>query len=103
MIMTAQTDTVTKTKTTSTLQEPGMYKVLFLNDDVTPMDFVVQVLVEFFKHNSERASSIMQQIHNNGSGVAGIFTYEIAEQKGVETTVFARENGYPLQIKIEPA
>lgn len=103
MIMTAQTDTVTKTKTTSTLQEPGMYKVLFLNDDVTPMDFVVQVLVEFFKHNSERASSIMQQIHNNGSGVAGVFTYEIAEQKGVETTVFARENGYPLQIKIEPA
>ena len=103
MIMTAQTDTVTKTKTTSTLQEPGMYKVLFLNDDVTPMDFVVQILVEFFKHNSERASSIMQQIHNNGSGVAGVFTYEIAEQKGVETTVFARENGYPLQIKIEPA
>ena len=103
MIMTSQADTITKTKATSTLQEPGMYKVLFLNDDVTPMDFVIQVLVEFFKHNSERASSIMQQIHNNGSGVAGIYTYEIAEQKGVETTVFARENGYPLQIKIEPA
>jgi ATP-dependent Clp protease adaptor protein ClpS len=101
--MTAQADTITKTKATSTLQEPGMYKVLFLNDDVTPMDFVIQVLVEFFKHNSERASSIMQQIHNNGSGVAGVYTYEIAEQKGVETTVFARENGYPLQIKIEPA
>ena len=101
--MTAQAETITKTKATSTLQEPGMYKVLFLNDDVTPMDFVIQVLVEFFKHNSERASSIMQQIHNNGSGVAGVYTYEIAEQKGVETTVFARENGYPLQIKIEPA
>ena len=103
MIMTAQADTITNTKATSTLQEPGMYKVLFLNDDVTPMDFVIQVLVEFFKHNSERASSIMQQIHNNGSGVAGVYTYEIAEQKGVETTVFARENGYPLQIKIEQA
>ena len=103
MIMTAQADTITKTKATSTLQEPGMYKVPFLNDDVTPMDFVIQVLVEFFKHNSERASSIMQQIHNNGSGVAGVYTYEIAEQKSVETTVFARENGYPLQIKIEPA
>ena len=101
--MTAQAETVTKTKATSTLQEPGMYKVLFLNDNVTPMDFVIQVLVEFFKHNSQRASSIMQQIHNNGSGVAGVYTYEIAEQKGVETTVFARENGYPLQIKIEPA
>ena len=103
MIMTAQSDTVTKEKQISALKEPGMFKVVFYNDDVTPMDFVVQVLVELFKHNVERANSIMQQIHNNGSGVAGIYTYEIAEQKGVETSVLARENGYPLQVKIDPA
>ena len=103
MIMTTQADTVTKEKQTIALKEPGMYKVVFYNDNVTPMDFVVQVLVELFKHNIERANSIMQQIHNNGSGVAGIFTYEIAEQKGVETSVLARENGYPLQVKIDPA
>jgi len=101
--MTTQADTVTKEKQTIALKEPGMYKVVFYNDNVTPMDFVVQVLVELFKHNIERANSIMQQIHNNGSGVAGIFTYEIAEQKGVETSVLARENGYPLQVKIDPA
>jgi ATP-dependent Clp protease adaptor protein ClpS len=101
--MTAQADTVTKEKQTSALKEPSMYKVVFYNDNVTPMDFVVQVLVELFRHNVERANSIMQQIHNNGSGVAGVFTYEIAEQKGVETSVLARENGYPLQVKIDPA
>jgi ATP-dependent Clp protease adaptor protein ClpS len=103
MTMTAQADTVTKQKQTSALKEPGMFKVVFYNDNVTPMDFVVQVLVELFRHNTERANSIMQQIHNNGSGVAGVFTYEIAEQKGLETSVLARENGYPLQIKIDPA
>ena len=103
MIMTTQADTVTKEKQTSALKEPSMYKVVFYNDNVTPMDFVVQILVELFRHNVERANSIMQQIHNNGSGVAGIYTYEIAEQKGVETSVLARENGYPLQVKIDPA
>lgn len=101
--MTAQTETITKEKQTSALKEPGMYKVVFFNDNVTPMNFVVQILVELFKHNPERANSIMQQIHNNGSGVAGIYPYEIAEQKGVETSVLARENGYPLQVKIDPA
>jgi ATP-dependent Clp protease adaptor protein ClpS len=101
--MTAQSDTITKEKQTTELKEPGMYKVVLFNDDVTPMDFVVQVLVDFFKHTVERANSIMQQVHQNGTGVAGVYTYEIAEQKGVETTVLAREHGYPLQIKIEPA
>jgi ATP-dependent Clp protease adaptor protein ClpS len=101
--MTSQADTATKQKQSTSLKEPGMYKVVFYNDNVTPMDFVVQILVELYRHNVERANSIMQQIHNNGSGVAGIYTYEIAEQKGVETSVLARENGYPLQIKIDPA
>ena len=80
-----------------------MYKVTFFNDNVTPMDFVVQVLKEIFKHNIDRAEAIMQQIHQNGQGVAGIYTYEIAEQKGVETSVLARESGYPLQVKVDLA
>jgi ATP-dependent Clp protease adaptor protein ClpS len=101
--MTTHTDTVTKEKQISAIKEPGMYKVTFFNDNVTPMDFVVQVLKEIFKHNIDRAEAIMQQIHQNGQGVAGIYTYEIAEQKGVETSVLARESGYPLQVKVDPA
>jgi len=101
--MTTQTETVTKTKQTSAVKEPGMYKVTFFNDNVTPMDFVVQVLKDIFKHNADRANAIMQQIHQNGQGVAGIYTFEIAEQKGVETSVLARENGYPLQVKVDLA
>lgn len=101
--MTIQTsgDTVTKERVITKLKEPGMYKVVFLNDNVTPMDFVVQVLVEIFHHSKEKADKIMLDIHNEGSGVAGVYTYEIAEQKGVETTVLARESGFPLGIKIE--
>jgi ATP-dependent Clp protease adaptor protein ClpS len=101
--MTTHTDTVTKEKQISAIKEPGMYKVTFFNDNVTPMDFVVQVLKEIFKHNIDRAEAIMQQIHQNGQGVAGIYTYEIAEQKGVETCVLARESGYPLQVKVDLA
>jgi ATP-dependent Clp protease adaptor protein ClpS len=101
--MTTHTDTVIKEKQISAIKEPGMYKVTFFNDNVTPMDFVVQVLKEIFKHNIDRAEAIMQQIHQNGQGVAGIYTYEIAEQKGVETSVLARESGYPLQVKVDPA
>jgi ATP-dependent Clp protease adaptor protein ClpS len=101
--MTTHTDTVTKEKQISAIKEPCMYKVTYFNDNVTPMDFVVQVLKEIFKHNIERAEAILQQIHQNGQGVAGIYTYEIAEQKGVETSVLARESGYPLQVKVDPA
>ena len=101
--MTSHTDTVTKEKQISAIKEPGMYKVTFFNDSVTPMEFVVQVLKEIFKHNIDRAEAIMQQIHQNGQGVAGIYTYEIAEQKGVETSVLARESGYPLQVKVDLA
>ena len=101
--MTTHTDTVTKEKQISAIKEPGMYKVTFFNDNITPMDFVLQVLKEIFKHNIDRAEAIMQQIHQNGQGVAGIYTYEIAEQKGVETSVLARESGYPLQVKVDLA
>jgi ATP-dependent Clp protease adaptor protein ClpS len=66
------------------------------------MDFVVQVLMTIFKHSESTANKITQEVHSKGEGIAGIFTYEIAEQKGVETTVLAREQGFPLAIKVEP-
>jgi len=99
--MTTSADTIVKEKIGQKFKEPGLYKVVFLNDNVTPMDFVVQVLKDIFHHSGPKADAIMKEIHNSGSGIAGVYPYEIAEQKGVETTVLARENGFPLGIKIE--
>lgn len=83
------------------IKEPGLFKVIFLNDDYTPMDFVVSLIIEIFKHSEEGAISITNQIHQEGSGVVGIYTYEIAEQKSIEATNLSRDNGFPLRIKIE--
>ena len=87
----------TKTKTV----EPKNWKVILLNDDKTPMDFVVGVLKEIFRHTPETATKVMLSIHSEGSGVAGVYTYEIAESKSVETTEISRANGFPLQVKLE--
>lgn len=84
-----------------TVQEPKRWKVVILNDDSTPMDFVISVLVEIFKHNPAAAQAIMLQVHEEGSGIAGVYSFEIAEVKAVEATNQARTNGYPLQIKLE--
>lgn len=84
-----------------TVQEPKRWKVVILNDDSTPMDFVISVLVEIFKHNPASAQAIMLQVHEEGSGIAGVYSFEIAEVKAVEATNQARTNGYPLQIKLE--
>lgn len=81
--------------------EPGKWKVVLLNDDATPFDFVISLLIETFKHNPESARNITMQIHEQGSGVAGTYSFEIAEVKAVEATNLARTNGFPLQIKIE--
>ena len=83
------------------IQEPKRWKVVLLNDDTTPMDFVVGILTEIFKHTQETAKEITLEIHNNGSGIAGIYSFEIAEAKAVEATQLARSNGFPLQIKME--
>lgn len=83
------------------IQEPKLWKVIFLNDDHTPMDFVVGVLTEIFKHSQETAKDITMQIHSEGSGIAGVYSFEIAEVKAVEATNLARANGFPLQIKLE--
>lgn len=84
-----------------TVQEPKNWKVIFLNDDTTPMEFVVSLLVDIFKHTHDSAKDIMLQVHETGSGIAGVYSFEIAEAKAVESTNLARTNGFPLQIKLE--
>jgi ATP-dependent Clp protease adaptor protein ClpS len=84
-----------------TTREPKNWKVIFLNDDATPMNFVIQVLVEIFRHTDESAEDVTMQVHETGSGVAGVYSFEIAEAKAVEATNLARTNGFPLQIKLE--
>ena len=103
--MTMATDTEVKLdeKIEKIVLEPGKYNVIFLNDDQTPMEFVVEMLVHIFKHSNDTANKIMMDIHEQGSGIAGTFTFEIAEQKANETVMLARGNGFPLNIKIEKA
>jgi ATP-dependent Clp protease adaptor protein ClpS len=81
--------------------EPKRWKVIVLNDDSTPMEFVVAVLIEIFKHSHDSARDIMLQVHETGSGIAGVYSFEIAEAKAVEATNQARTNNHPLQIKLE--
>lgn len=84
------------------INEPKKYKVLFLNDDKTPIEFVVELLITIFKHTEDTARDITLKVHNEGAAVVGIYSYEIAEQKGVEATKLARDHNFPLQIKIDP-
>ena len=98
------TKAVTRVKPTPNLnlKEPPLYRVIYINDSVTTMEFVVQTLVEIFNHSPEEAEAVTTKIHEDGSGTAAILPYEMAEQKGVEVTQLARNNGFPLQIKLEP-
>ena len=81
--------------------EPRRWKVILLNDDSTPMEFVIALLMETFRHTAESDNDIMLQVHETGSGVAGVYSFEIAEAKAVEATNLARTNGHALQIKLE--
>jgi ATP-dependent Clp protease adaptor protein ClpS len=72
-----------------------------MNDDVTSMEFVVTSLIEYFKYNPDTASVITQNIHEKGSAVVAVLPYELAEQKGIEVTLDARSQGFPLQVKVE--
>jgi ATP-dependent Clp protease adaptor protein ClpS len=83
------------------ISEPKNWKVILLNDDSTPMEFVISLLIEIFKHTPDTAKGIMLQVHETGSGIAGIYSFEIAEAKAVDATQQARTNGFPLQIKLE--
>lgn len=81
--------------------EPNLYKVIILNDDYTPMDFVVYVLKTFFKHDDRSAEKIMLDVHKQGSGVAGVYNFEVAETKALQVNQFAKSNKYPLKSIIE--
>lgn len=83
------------------ITEPPMYKVILLNDDYTPMDFVVEILMVVFKLSEEESTRIMMNVHEKGSGLCGVYTYEIAETKVVTVHSVAEENGYPLRSIME--
>ena len=98
----SQIDSITKTKINQGIAEPPMFKIIYLNDNATPMEFVIETLVESFDYNIETAEKITVDIHESGSAVVAVLPYELAEQKGIEITVQARNNNYPLQVKLEP-
>ena len=87
----------TKPKT----KKPSMYNVLLLNDDYTPMEFVIEMLQTYFSKSQEQATEIMLHIHQKGIGICGLYTYEIAESKATQVLDKARKNQHPLQIKLE--
>ena len=93
--------TAVLTKPKETTERPPMYKVLLLNDDYTPMEFVVAVLEQVFLMQRDRAISLMLDIHNKGVGVAGVFTHEIAETKALQVMAIARSHEHPLRCTIE--
>ncbi len=84
------------------LQKPPFYKVILLNDDFTPMEFVVVILQRFFRKNREEATRIMLHVHQKGTGICGVFTREVAETKVQLVLDFAKENKHPLQCTLEP-
>jgi ATP-dependent Clp protease adaptor protein ClpS len=93
--------TNTEEKIETQLKPPKHWKVVFLNDDATPMEFVIELLISIFNHNEQSAKEITLEIHNTGSGIAGIYNFEIAEHKGLEATTVSRSNGFPLSINVE--
>lgn len=94
-------DTGVVTRTKPTTQKPAMYKVLLLNDDYTPMEFVIMVLMGFFGMNNQQATDVMLHVHKRGVGVCGVFSYEVAETKVSQVMDCARQNEHPLQCTME--
>jgi ATP-dependent Clp protease adaptor protein ClpS len=99
--MSTDIDVVIDTKTVKKTKEPSKYKVVMLNDNHTPMDWVIDLLKTIFKHSETTAKELTMKIHNEGSAVVGIYTYEIAEQKMVEAVNASRDRGFPLQLTLE--
>ena len=91
----------TLTKEKVKLDEPSLYDVIFLNDNITTQQFVIKVIKQIFNKTQEQAEVIMKKIHTNGQGTVGSYVHEVAEQKGIETTLLARQENYPLQVKVK--
>ena len=89
------------TKARPKTKKPSLYKVIMLNDDYTPMEFVVLVLQEFFRKTQEEATEIMLHVHQRGVGVCGVYTYEVAETKATQVMDLARKQQHPLQLQLE--
>lgn len=98
----AQSETRTRIKPSEQLKEPPMFRVIYLNDNQTTVEFVVESLIEFFDYTPETAEQITIDIHETGRAVVAVLPFEIAEQKGIEVTLSARSQSYPLQVKLEP-
>lgn len=90
-----------KIRIDESVKEPSKAKVIYLNDDKTPMDFVVDSLIKYFKHDDDAAYNLTMDVHEKGSAVVAVLPYEIAETKGVAVTSDARSQGYPLVVKIQ--
>jgi ATP-dependent Clp protease adaptor protein ClpS len=97
----ATPETKTRIQPKLNIKEPSRYKVIYVNDEVTTFEFVVRSLITVFGYDYDGASGITHTIHEAGSAVVAVLPYEIAEQKGVEVTLLAREEGFPLAVKIE--
>ena len=95
----AQSQVVLETRPRT--KKPSMYKVIMLNDDYTPMEFVVYVLQRFFSMSGDQATAIMLNVHQRGVGVCGVYSYEVAEAKATQVMDYARQNEHPLQLQIE--
>jgi ATP-dependent Clp protease adaptor protein ClpS len=98
----SQSDAIAKIKTVEGIKEPPMFKIIYLNDSQTSMEFVIETLIDFFDYTTQTAVKITEDIHSQGAAVVAVLPYEIAEQKGIEVTLCARSNNFPLQIKLEP-
>ena len=94
-------ETNTAVRSRAKTKKPAMYKVLMLNDDYTPMEFVVHVLERVFAKNREEATRVMLHVHQKGVGICGVYTYEVAETKVTQTMDFARKHQHPLQCTLE--
>lgn len=90
-----------KERTNIKIKEPKRYKAVMYNDDFTPMDFVVDILMTIFKKSEKEAFQIMMMVHNSGKAIVGIYSYDIAKSKVEESVAIAREEGYPFKVKVE--
>jgi len=99
--MSTDIDVIIDEKIKQTVKEPNNYNVIMLNDDATPVEWVIGVLKEIFRHSDADAEALTMKIHNDGSAVVGTYKYEIAEQKGTEAVNASRNHGFPLQVKVE--
>ena len=100
--LTQQSDDLAVQEAKPKLKKPQLYKVILLNDDYTPMEFVVRVLERFFHKNREEATQIMLHVHQKGMGICGLYTREVAETKVQQVMLYAAQNQHPLQCTMEP-